>query len=239
MPEKSTRQRAKRARKSGKSASTQAGEYVREEIRHVRQGKHGAKSTKQAIAIGLAKARRAGVSVKAPPKEKASEDVRKKAESDLRAGRKKTAAKKSAKRSAASARTLKKSGRSAASKRALSRQARNATSKRMASKRSTSAKKAVRTKEATLRSRAAKKRRAPERRRGRNGIEATSRCDDDLPRKGGTPITHSATRSGSRRCQTVMSLARKAAIIACQRSLRSAMGIASVCSICLAVVSMS
>lgn len=66
MPEKATLQRARRAKRAGKALSTQAGEFVREEIRHVRRGKHGARSSEQAVAIGLSKARRAGVRV--PPK---------------------------------------------------------------------------------------------------------------------------------------------------------------------------
>jgi hypothetical protein len=61
MPEEKTRRAAARDKKEGKAPSTQAGEYVHEEIEHVREGKHGARSTKQAIAIGLSKARRAGV----------------------------------------------------------------------------------------------------------------------------------------------------------------------------------
>ncbi len=61
MPEKATLERARRDRRRGRSASTQAGEFVKEEMRHIREGKHGAKSAKQAIAIGLSKARRAGV----------------------------------------------------------------------------------------------------------------------------------------------------------------------------------
>lgn len=66
MPEKTTRERARRQRRQGKAPSTQAGEFVREEMEHIRQGKHGARSTKQAIAIGLSKARRAGVPLKPP-----------------------------------------------------------------------------------------------------------------------------------------------------------------------------
>jgi hypothetical protein len=65
MPEKRTIKESRRAKRAGKRASTQAGPFVREEIRHVRRGKHGARSTKQAIAIGLSKARRAGVKVPA------------------------------------------------------------------------------------------------------------------------------------------------------------------------------
>jgi hypothetical protein len=67
MPDKETLERAKKDKREGKSPSTQAGEFVREEIEHVREGKHGARSTKQAIAIGLSKARRAGVDLP-PPK---------------------------------------------------------------------------------------------------------------------------------------------------------------------------
>jgi hypothetical protein len=67
MPGKETLRRARRARREGKAQSTQAGEFVREEIRHIREGKHGARSPKQAIAIGLSKARRAGVNLRPPP----------------------------------------------------------------------------------------------------------------------------------------------------------------------------
>ena len=68
MPEKSTLRKARADKRAGKAPTTQAGEFVHEEIEHVRQGKHGARSTKQAIAIGLSKARRAGVKLPAPPK---------------------------------------------------------------------------------------------------------------------------------------------------------------------------
>ncbi|HEY0348241.1 MAG TPA: DUF6496 domain-containing protein [Pyrinomonadaceae bacterium] len=142
MPDKETLERAKEDKKEGKAPSTQAGEFVREEIEHVREGKHGARSAKQAIAIGLSKARRAGVKLK-PPK-KASEETRKQAARDLKQGKKKTA-KKSAKRSRASSRVLKREGSSAASQRALSRHARKAAKKRSADSRSRSAKKAART----------------------------------------------------------------------------------------------
>ena len=67
MPEKATLRRAQRDKRQGKSASTQAGEFVREELHHVREGKHGARSAKQAIAIGLSKARRAGVKLATRP----------------------------------------------------------------------------------------------------------------------------------------------------------------------------
>ena len=142
MPDKETLQRAEEDKEEGKAPSTQAGEFVREEIEHVREGKHGARSTKQAIAIGLAKARRAGVKLK-PPK-KGSKEMREQAARDLKKGKRKST-KKSAKRSRAATRALKREGHSAASKRALSRQARAAAKKRSAASRSQSAKKAAQT----------------------------------------------------------------------------------------------
>lgn len=145
MPEKETLERAKEDKREGKAPSTQAGEFVREEIEHVREGKHGARSTKQAIAIGLAKARRAGVDLPPPEKGKASAKTRKQAARDLRKGKSGSKSKKSTKRSRASSEALKREGRSAASKKALSRQARSAAAKRSAKSRSRSAKKAAAT----------------------------------------------------------------------------------------------
>jgi hypothetical protein len=135
MPEKSTLARARKDKEEGKSASTQAGEFVREEMDHIREGKHGARSTKQAIAIGLSKARRAGVALKPPRKGRASESVRKSAQRDLAKGsaRAKTssgAKKKSATRSRATSQALKREPRRAASHAALSRQAKSAARKR-------------------------------------------------------------------------------------------------------------
>ena len=141
MPEKETVERARKLKREGKAPSTQAGEFVREEIEHVREGKHGARSTKQAIAIGLAKARRAGV--KLPATKGASKKTRKQAARDIQKGKSKT--KTSAKRSRASRQALKREGRSAASKTALSRQASAAAKKRSAASRSRAAKKAART----------------------------------------------------------------------------------------------
>jgi hypothetical protein len=140
MPEKKTRERARNAKAKGKSASTQAGEYVREEIEHVREGKHGAKSAKQAIAIGLSKARRDGVKTK-PPKN-ASKETKEKAKSDTKAAGKKT---KSTTRSRASSKALKKESTKTTSRAALSRQAKSAASKRTATSRSKSAKKGAAT----------------------------------------------------------------------------------------------
>ncbi|PYS81258.1 MAG: DNA-binding protein, partial [Acidobacteria bacterium] len=144
MPEKETLERAEEGKREGKAPSTQAGEFVREEIEHVREGKHGARSTKQAIAIGLSKARRAGVKLKPPKKGKASKKTRKQAARDLRKG-KKPGKKKSAKRSRATSSALKREGRRAASKRALSRQTRSDAKKRSAASRSRAAKKAAAT----------------------------------------------------------------------------------------------
>ena len=146
MPEKSTVKRARRAKSEGKSPSTQAGAFVHEEIEHVRKGKHGARSAKQAIAIGLSKARRAGV---AAPKKGASAKKRTSA-------KKKTAAP-SKTRSNATRGALKREGHSAASHRALSKQAHSAARKRSAASRSTAAKKAARTKGSAGRSAAARK----------------------------------------------------------------------------------
>jgi hypothetical protein len=145
MPEKKTLERAKKDKREGKAPSTQAGEFVREEIEHVREGKHGARSTKQAIAIGLAKARRAGVDLPPPEKGEASAATRKQAAHDLRKGHSASKGKKSAKRSRAASKALKREGHSAASKKALSRQARSAAAKRSAKSRSRSAKKAAAT----------------------------------------------------------------------------------------------
>jgi hypothetical protein len=130
MPEQKTLERARKARREGKSPSTQAGEFVHEEIEHIREGKHGARSTKQAIAIGLAKARRAGVKLKPPRKGQTSEATRKRAASDYRAGRSGGKRRVSAKRSRASLRRLKGEARSVVSSKALSRQARSAAARR-------------------------------------------------------------------------------------------------------------
>src|ERR1700759_4643014 len=107
MPEKKTTERARRDRRAGKSASTQAGEFVKETMDHIREGKHGARSTKQAIAIGLSKARRAGVKLKPPAKGKTSAATRKKATQDTKAAASGRAKSPSRKRSQATTRALK------------------------------------------------------------------------------------------------------------------------------------
>ena len=86
MPEQKTIERARKDKREGKAPSTQAGEFIREEMEHIRAGKHGARSTKQAIAIGLSKARRAGVNLPPPKKGKTSERTRRSAEAAYRAG---------------------------------------------------------------------------------------------------------------------------------------------------------
>ena len=124
MPEQETVQRAKKKKQQGKAPSTQAGEFVREEIHHIREGKHGARSTKQAIAIGLSKARRAGVDLKPPRKGQTSERTRRSAERAYEKGHGRRRKKPSPRRSGATLRALKRESREAASSRALSKQAR-------------------------------------------------------------------------------------------------------------------
>src|SRR5580692_1003357 len=146
MPEKETIQRAHEDAREGKSPSTQAGEFVREEMDHIREGKHGARSTKQAIAIGLSKARRAGVKLQAPRKGKASAKTRKQAGRDYRKGQSHSASKPSARRSRATSAALKREGHSAASRQSLSKQVRASAKRRGSAARRRSAMKAVRTK---------------------------------------------------------------------------------------------
>jgi Family of unknown function (DUF6496) len=130
MPSKTTLKRARADKRAGQSPTTQAGEFVREEIHHIREGKHGARSAKQAIAIGLSKARRAGVDLKPPRKGQASARTRKSAAAAYRAGQSGRRRKTSTRRSRASLRKLKREGRRAASRRALSRQAKSAAKRR-------------------------------------------------------------------------------------------------------------
>jgi hypothetical protein len=135
--------------KEGKSPTTQAGEFVREEIHHVREGRHGARSTKQAIAIGLSKARRAGVPLPPPPPGRVSKSSRESAESAYEAGRKHPTKRASPTRSRATERALRREGRSAASPAALARQARSAARRRGPAARSAAARKAARTRRGT------------------------------------------------------------------------------------------
>jgi hypothetical protein len=163
MPEQKTLKRAAADKRAGKAASTQAGEFVKEQVDKVRAGKHGVRSAKQAVAIGLSEARRAGVAVKAPKKGAASETTRKKAEKDNEAGQHKSTARKSAstestaKRSRAATNALKRESTAGASPTAMSKQAKSAAAKRPAASRSAAAKKAAATKGAAGRSAAARK----------------------------------------------------------------------------------
>jgi hypothetical protein len=156
MPEKRTLQRAKQDAHEGKAPSTQAGEFVREEMEHIRQGKHGARSTKQAIAIGLSKARRAGVKLPPPKEGAAPEKTRRSAESAYEKGQRGDT-NVSPKRSRAISMALKREGHTAASKGELALQAHAAARRRGAAARAGAAKKAARTKGAAARSAAAQK----------------------------------------------------------------------------------
>jgi hypothetical protein len=140
-----------------KSPASKAGGYVREELHHVRGGKHGARSTKQAIAIGLSKARRAGVRLPPPKKGKATEKTRRAAKRALAKGRRAGTKRPARTRSRAIKKALRRESRTAASPRALARQARSVARRRTAAQRSAAARKAVRTKGAAGRSAAARK----------------------------------------------------------------------------------
>jgi hypothetical protein len=158
MPDRKTLQRAARDKRDGKSPSTQAGEFVREEIDHIRAGKHGARSPQQAIAIGLSKARRAGIDLKPPSAEKASASTRRKAERDYERGHGRAAARGASRsRRAAASRALKREPRESASPRALGVHAHIAAARRSSSQRSAAAKRAARTKGHAKRSAAARK----------------------------------------------------------------------------------
>jgi hypothetical protein len=157
MPERKTLERAARDKRQGKAPSTQAGEFVREEMEHIRAGKHGARSTKQAIAIGLSKARRAGVDLPPPAKGRASEKTRKSAKRALDAGHDQAKKPRSATRARAVSSALQREPRQAASKRALAKQAKSAARRRTKSERSAAARKAAKTKGARERSAAARK----------------------------------------------------------------------------------
>ena len=156
MPEKKTIERARRDKREGKAPSTQAGEFVREEMHHIREGKHGARSTKQAIAIGLSKARRAGVRLPPPKKGTVSDETRRSAERAYEKGGEHEAGV-SRKRSRATIGALKREGRAAASPRSLATHARSAARQRSAAERSAAARKAARTKGPAKRSAAARK----------------------------------------------------------------------------------
>jgi hypothetical protein len=143
MPEKEAEERAREDEREGKSPSTQAGEFVREEMEHIREGEHGARSPEQAVAIGLSKARRAGVEL--PPPERGKKETKRQAERDLARGRAGDRKAPSKRRSRATKGALKRETRRSASKKALSRRAKRAAAQRSARSRSAAAKKAART----------------------------------------------------------------------------------------------
>jgi hypothetical protein len=145
MPEKRTIEKARKAKRAGKAPSTQAGEFVREEIEDIRRGEHGARSTRQAIAIGLSKARRAGVDLPPPRKGKAKKRTRKSAEYAYEAGQGRRKTRRRPRVARAVKQALKREPRSTASRQALSRQAKHAAARRSPSERSAAARKAART----------------------------------------------------------------------------------------------
>src|SRR3984957_1914348 len=145
MPLKRTIDKAQRDKREGKSASTQAGEFVHEGIDKIRYGEHGARSAKQAIAIGLSEARRAGVDLPPPARGRTSERTRKSAEYGYEAGQGIRKPKRNKARSRAAIKALKREPRTTVSRKALSQQAKGAASRRTAAQRSAAAKKAART----------------------------------------------------------------------------------------------
>jgi hypothetical protein len=157
MPDKRTIEKARKDKREGKAPSTQAGEFVREEIDKIRHGEHGARSPQQAIAIGLSKARRAGVDLPPPKKGKFKARTRKSAEYAYEAGQHRRKTHRRPRVSRAVSRVLKREPRSTVSRRALSKQASGAAARRSASARSAAARKAVRTKGRAGRSAAARK----------------------------------------------------------------------------------
>jgi len=145
MPEKETIERAEQAKREGKAPTTQAGEFVREEMHHVREGKHGVRSPEQAIAIGLSKARRAGVDLPPPDPGRTSEETREKAKRDLVKARSSKAKRPSRARSGGVLKALKRESRATVSKKALAEHGKRAASRRSARDRSEQAKRAART----------------------------------------------------------------------------------------------
>jgi hypothetical protein len=146
MPDKRTIRKARQDKREGKSAATQAGEFVGEQMRKIRRGEHGARSAKQAIAIGLSEARRAGVDLPPPGRGKAKRSTRRSAKYAYEAGQHKRKTTHRPRVSRAVKNVLKHEPRRAASHRSLSRQARSAAARRGAASRSASARKATRTK---------------------------------------------------------------------------------------------
>jgi hypothetical protein len=145
MPEKRTVERARRAQEEGKAPSTQAGEFVREEIERIREGEHGARSAKQAIAIGLSKARRAGVKLPPPKRGAVSERTRRKAQREYESAQLGKRRLPSPKRSRATTRALRREGHEAVSRESLSTQTLSAARQRSRTEKSRAARRAART----------------------------------------------------------------------------------------------
>ena len=157
MPDKKTIERARQDKREGKSPSTQAGEFVKAEIDKVRQGKHGVRSPKQAIAIGLSEARRAGVDLPPPAKGKTKKSTRKNAKYAYEAGQHRRKTTRRPKVARAVSNVLKHEPKNTVAHKALSHQAKRASARRSSASRSAAARKAARTKGAAGRSAAAKK----------------------------------------------------------------------------------
>jgi len=157
MPDKETVRRARKDKRQGKSATTQAGEFVREEFHHIREGKHGARSPEQAIAIGLSKARRAGVRMKPPRRGTVSEETRRAAARDYRVGSQRGQHRASPTRSRATKQALRREGHSAGSTRAISDHAHRAAQRRSPAARRKSAEQAAQSRTHEERSRSARK----------------------------------------------------------------------------------
>jgi uncharacterized protein DUF6496 len=157
MPKRRTIERAQEDKRAGKAPTTQAGEFVREEIDKIRHGEHGARSPQQAIAIGLSEARRAGVDLPPPGKTKAKASTRRSAKYAYEAGQHKRKPRRRPRVSRAVTRVLEHERHSSVSPAAMSRQARRAASRRTAAQRSAAARKAVRTKGPAGRAAAARK----------------------------------------------------------------------------------
>lgn len=170
MPERATTQRAKRQLRRGRSATTAAGEFVREEMHHIREGKHGARSTKQAIAIGLSKARRAGVPLRGP--KRGSAKTKRAAANARAAGQHRH--KPSATRARAASRALRREPHRAASHRALAAQAHTVAKRRGSGARAAAARRAERTKGPALRKAAARKAAATRKRGARSAKRSAS-----------------------------------------------------------------
>jgi hypothetical protein len=166
MPARQTVKKAKQQLRAGRTPSTAAGEFVREEIRHVRDGKHGARSPRQAIAIGLSKARRAGIPLAPPRRGAASTETREAAARDRATGQGRRAKRSPSRtRARATTRALRREPRGSASRHALSSQSRTAASRRTRAERSAAARKGAATKGATARRRSARKAAATRKRR--------------------------------------------------------------------------